>query len=72
MWDDEMQERVNQRITYLSRLFLVIPSGSNFTILVSQHFARRLVQTKIGTESSESFISCPPFGVVSMIVIIRC
>ncbi len=24
MWDDEMQERVNQRITYLSRLFLVI------------------------------------------------
>ena len=24
MWNDEMQERVNQRITYISRLFLVI------------------------------------------------
>ena len=24
MWNDEIQERVNQRITYLSRLFLII------------------------------------------------
>ena len=24
MWNEEMQERVNQRITYISRLFLVI------------------------------------------------